>query len=348
MTTPTPSAPVGVPRNAWYVVATTHEVARTLLPRRAPGVRVVLYRTQDGDPVALEDRCAHRPYPLSLGRLDGDRIVSGYTGFTYAPDGRCVAVPSQPRVPVGARVRALPVHDDGALVWVWTGPAELAPLRPVPQAPWLRAADWATFGSEWETGASLDLLQDNFADIGHVAVVDAVIAPPVIAEGNPPPVEVEVTETSVSFSRAFSPARVAPWHAAALGLPAEALHRQRERGAFVAPGLWVDRWDVEVAGHGERDGTASFVFTHALTPLDGRRTRHLWRVSRNFALDGATGAALQPLFETYYSRVRAILETMQAVVDADGMRPDVTVQADAAGVAVRRIMRRLVADETRR
>lgn len=65
------------PRNCWYAVATTSEVGREPLGRRVLGTGVVLFRTTDGTPIALEDRCAHRPYPLSLGYLDGDRIVSG-------------------------------------------------------------------------------------------------------------------------------------------------------------------------------------------------------------------------------------------------------------------------------
>ena len=97
------------PVNTWYVIATKDEVSRQPLARRALETPVVLYRTQDGQAVALEDRDAHRPYPLSLGRVDGDTIVSGYSGFAYAPDGACVHVPTQPHVPIGARVRAFPV-----------------------------------------------------------------------------------------------------------------------------------------------------------------------------------------------------------------------------------------------
>lgn len=345
MTAPAGATHHGHPRNAWYAVAASQEVGRDLIGRRALGNAVVLYHTTGGTAVALEDRCAHRPYPLSLGRLDGDRIVSGYTGFTYGPDGLCVAVPTQQHVPVGARVRCYPVHDDGALVWIWTGPAHLALLRPVPEVPWVLSGQWASFGQEWHTAASLELLQDNFSDISHVTAVDAYIAPPALSEGPPPPLEVEVSETSVAFSRTFPPAPLAPWHAAALGLPEAARHVQRERGQFVSPGLWVDRWDVEVTGHDERDGTASFVFTHALTPVDAGGTRHLWRVSRNFGLDDATTDVLEPIFTGYYLRVQAVLETMQQVIDRDGARPDVNVSADAAGIAVRKIMRRLVTDE---
>ena len=88
----------------------------------------MLFRTTDGTAVALEDRCAHRPYPLSLGWLDGDTIVSGYSGFTYDARGFCVSVPTQDEIPVGARVRAFPVHDDGAFVWAWLGDPALAAL----------------------------------------------------------------------------------------------------------------------------------------------------------------------------------------------------------------------------
>ena len=36
------------------------------------GEPIVFYRLEDGTPVALEDRCAHRHLPLSMGKLVGD------------------------------------------------------------------------------------------------------------------------------------------------------------------------------------------------------------------------------------------------------------------------------------
>ena len=237
------------PRNCWYMLATSEEVGREPLGRRALDTGVVLFRTTDRAPVALEDRCAHRPYPLSLGRVDGDNIVSGYTGFVYDARGFCVHVPTQSEIPVGARVRAFPVHEDGVFVWAWLGEPSLAALRPPPATPWLNDPGWSTLGEVWETKADLLLLHENFADITHVAVVDPYIAPPVL-RSSPPPLEVEVTETTVSFSRTYQPAPIPAWQAELLGLPAEAEHVQHEQGAFVTPGLWVDRWDV----HEESEG----------------------------------------------------------------------------------------------
>lgn len=330
-----------VPHNAWYAVATTDEVGRTPLARQVLGVRMVTYRTTDGRAVVLEDRCAHRPVPLSTGQLAGDDIVAGYTGFRYAPDGTCVSVPTQDNVPVGAAVRSFPVHDDGSFVWVWAGEPRHAALRPTPNTPWLRDSGWVTFGSSWVTAASIRLLLDNFSDITHVAHVHPDITPPALTEGPVPPLEVTVSETGMSYARQYAPVQVPDWQAQVLELPAEQPHPQREEGEFRSPGLWVDRWHVDTDG-----GRHTFVFTHALTPVDETSTRHVWRVSRNFADSAAATGTLAPLFEAYYLKVREALTTMQQIVTEDGHRADVRVAADAAAVQVRRIMDRLVADET--
>jgi hypothetical protein len=78
-----------------------------------------------------------------------------------------------------------------------------------------------------------------------------------------------------------------------------------------------------------------------VTPVDATTTRHVWRVSRNFA----PAAELTPLFHEYYRRVREILENMQRVLDQDGHRPPVRVAADAAAIQVRKIVGRMIADE---
>jgi vanillate O-demethylase monooxygenase subunit len=176
-------------------------------------------------------------------------------------------------------------------------------------------------------------------------VVDPYIAPPVL-RNSPPPLEVEVTETTVSFSRTYQPAPIPEWQAELLGLPADAEHVQREQGAFVTPGLWVDRWDVHVDSAPNETQIHTFRFTHAVTPISPGKTRHAWRVSRNFALGEQAGKVLLPIFTDYYQRVKRILETMQGVLDTDGPRREVNVSADAAALQVRKIIRNMVADET--
>jgi phenylpropionate dioxygenase-like ring-hydroxylating dioxygenase large terminal subunit len=59
-------------RNSWYLAAWAKDLERTLLPPTILGEPLVFYRKENGDPVALEDHCAHRtrlssplPYPGS-------------------------------------------------------------------------------------------------------------------------------------------------------------------------------------------------------------------------------------------------------------------------------------------
>src|SRR4051794_41925774 len=92
------------PFNCWYVAATSDEVGRDLLARRLLGIPVVLYRAGAGDVVAMEDRCIHRAYPLSAGRLDGDRLVGGYPRLVYDPRRTRVGRPSPENRPPGAGV----------------------------------------------------------------------------------------------------------------------------------------------------------------------------------------------------------------------------------------------------
>jgi phenylpropionate dioxygenase-like ring-hydroxylating dioxygenase large terminal subunit len=335
--------PPAYPTQGWYVAATSTEVTSTPLGRRALDTSLVLYRTSDGTPVVLEDRDAHRPYPLSLGRVVDDLIVSSYSGFAYAADGSCVRVPTQVEVPYDARVRAFPVREQDGLVWVWFAEPGLAELRRPPRVPWLTDDAWTSFGDAWTTGASYLLLHENFADITHVSVVDPEIAPPVLSAGPVPRLDVEVTETTVSFRREFPPAPLAPWHADLCGVARDAAFVQREEGRFVSPGMWVDSWEV-VSGDGP--GTlASFRFAHAVTPVDATTTRHVWQVSRDFALGDQVSAELEPRFRRYYLTVQEILETMQGVLLRDGPRADVGVAADAAALQVRKIVSRMVSDE---
>ena len=62
-------------RDAWYVAALSTEVsAEGLFARTLLNTPVLIYRKQDGSPVALQDRCPHRFVPLSMGVRDGDEV----------------------------------------------------------------------------------------------------------------------------------------------------------------------------------------------------------------------------------------------------------------------------------
>ncbi len=59
-------------RNTWYVAAWDSEIDRTPRQIKVLGEKIVVFRTEAGDPVALIDACPHRklPYPE-----DGSRVI---------------------------------------------------------------------------------------------------------------------------------------------------------------------------------------------------------------------------------------------------------------------------------
>jgi vanillate O-demethylase monooxygenase subunit len=71
-------------RNTWYVAAFAAEIAPgKALGRKFLNEAVVLFRTQQGEIAALEDRCSHRAMPLSAGHVDGDVIRCCYHGVEF-------------------------------------------------------------------------------------------------------------------------------------------------------------------------------------------------------------------------------------------------------------------------
>lgn len=80
-------------RNAWHLVALARDIVPGKLCKATVcGTPIVLFRNRDGL-AALIDRCPHRNYPLSGGRMIDGALECGYHGWRFDAGGRCVAVP---------------------------------------------------------------------------------------------------------------------------------------------------------------------------------------------------------------------------------------------------------------
>jgi len=159
--------------NEWYVAAFATEVSRDFLPRRLLGKRVVLFRTEFGEPVALSDRCAHRAYPLSLGTLEGDTIVCGYHGFRFDVQGNCVEVPSASKCPKGIGVARYPVVEKGPLVWIWMGDPDAADTALLPEQDWLSSPAWKHSQGSFHLNANYVSMHENLLDLTHLSYLHA-------------------------------------------------------------------------------------------------------------------------------------------------------------------------------
>ena len=74
--------------NCWYVAAWDYElIDNKMLSRTILNNKILFYRGDSGDVVALDDRCCHRGAPLSIGRREGDSVRCMYHGLLFAPSG---------------------------------------------------------------------------------------------------------------------------------------------------------------------------------------------------------------------------------------------------------------------
>ena len=341
------------PFNCWYVAATSDEVGIGLLARRLLDKPVVLYRRGAGDVVAMEDRCVHRAYPLSAGRRDGDRVVCGYHGFVYDPDGCLVEVPSQENVPPGARVRTYPVYEQAPFVWIWLGDPGVAALRPPPRVPWYAdGTGWASTTEALRVEANYLLLHEHYLDLTDVFVMHPEAVPPDI-EVLPQLDEVEVSERSVSYTRALPASRLAAWEAEVTGLPADTAVSRREEGTFVSPGLHVQHYVIdpepEKAGKAGKAGKAyELLRIQGFTPESAEATHVFLQMARNYARDNDTvGQFLRTMFHDWALQDSVVLETIQHCL-GEAPRRDINVKADRAAVRARRIAYEMVDEESGR
>lgn len=158
-------------KGCWQVAAFCTEVTEQALTRTLADEPVLLYRTAEGQAVAMQDRCPHRYLPLSLGRKHGDVIECGYHGMRFGPDGACRHIPGQTMIPPRARVTTWPVVERYGFVWIWLGDGAQADPALVPDFHWMTSPDWAVAQGYHFIEADYRLLVDNLLDLSHETFV---------------------------------------------------------------------------------------------------------------------------------------------------------------------------------
>ena len=178
-------------RNAWYVAAWSDDIADgQVVARTIMGERVALYRKANGDVAAIEDRCAHRFAPLSMGKVvSGDRIQCPYHGLEFDGTGACVYNPHGTKnIPPRARVKSYPVVEKHKAIWIWMGDAradagkvpDFGVLDNVPEL-------HTTKRDSIVISANYQLIIDNLLDLSHTSYLHEGIL------GNQDTVELEIT-----------------------------------------------------------------------------------------------------------------------------------------------------------
>jgi len=339
------------PRNYWYVAAWDHEVRRQELSRRTIcNEPIVFYRTEDGTPVALEDRCCHRHMPLSDGNLRGDNVECVYHGLTYDPNGTCIHIPSQTAIPPEARVRSYPVAEKYHWVWIWMGDPALADPAKIEDFHWMDDPGWQAKGEKLDLPGNYQLLTDNLLDLTHLQFVHPTTLGTDAIASNP-----------ITTEREGDLVRVTRW---ILDSPPPPF--LQKAGGF-APDENIDRWQIieftppgfvrlDVGGaragtgatEGDRSHGVSMRNLNAITPETDTTTHYFWAQAHNFKLDDPT------VTDLVYRQVHtAFLEDLFVIGEqqnnltafGDDLPPAVDFNQDAGGIQARRVIDRILADE---
>ena len=302
------------------------------------GEPVVLYRREDGTPVALEDRCCHRHLPLSKGRVEGDDLRCGYHGLRFDASGRCVEIPGQASIPPQARVRAYPLTERYHWIWLWMGDPAKADLARIPNWWWADHPQWAfSRPDRIHVRCNFQLISDNVLDVTHLAYVHAgSIGASSITEF---PARVEREPGLVRLTRRIPDRPPPPLY--------------REAGGFEGN---VERWQivehvppcftVNFAGCADAARRIDLMALSAPTPETERTTHYFFGFVRNFKLDDPRTERLfsESLVKVFNEDI-PVLEAQQRMLELKPGAPQIDIAVDAAPLAARRMLAALLAKE---
>jgi phenylpropionate dioxygenase-like ring-hydroxylating dioxygenase large terminal subunit len=336
------------PLNAWYVAAYDVEVGRKLLPRTICGKQVVLYRKLDGSAVALADACWHRLLPLSLGRLEEDRVICGYHGLAYDDTGRCVYMPSQQTINPSACVKSYPLVERYRFLWIWPGDPSLADPALIPDIHWNNDPTWAADGKVIHAKCDYRLVVDNLMDLTHETFVHgSSIGNHAVAEA---PFTATHSDTTATITRWMVDIEAPPFWADNLGRKDHVDRWQIIN--FTAPSTIIIEVGVAPTGTGAPEGDRSKGVDgrviNCLTPETETTCHYFWAFARNFDIHNqARTHKIREGVAGIFREDEQILEAQQRAIDDNPGHIFYNLNIDAGSMWARRLIDRMVEKESR-
>ena len=342
------------PLNAWYVAAWDHEVTRTILARTIAGRPLAIYRTEDGRPVALADACWHRLAPLSLGKLVGkEEIQCPYHGIRYNAAGRCTSMPAQETINPSATVPSFPVVERYRYLWIWLGDPTKADPATIPDMHQMTDPEWTGDGLTIYAPCNYQLVLDNLMDLTHEEFVHG------SSIG-----QAELSESDFVVTHDDTTVTVTRWM---LDIDPPPFWRKNMRDKFPGFEGRVDRWqiihyeapsticiDVGVAKagtgapEGDRSQGVNGYVMNTISPEGPKTSHYFWSFQRNYRLDSQLiTTQLRSGVHNVFGEDEAMLTAQQAAIDANPDYEFYSLNIDAGGMWVRRLIERMLEAEGR-
>ncbi|GAB3044382.1 aromatic ring-hydroxylating dioxygenase subunit alpha [Acinetobacter apis] len=156
-------------RNQWHPVLASWEVANNPVGITRLGENIVVWRDQNNELHALEDRCPHRGARLSLGWNLGDRVACWYHGVEVNAEGKAVDVPAVDSCPLkGADcVKTYSIIEKHGAVFIWFGIDQSVEPDPLSFPDQLDSEEWSSFlcMADWKVNHRYAI--DNVMDPMH-------------------------------------------------------------------------------------------------------------------------------------------------------------------------------------
>lgn len=330
--------------NGWYLAAWSSEIDQSLTQRWITGQPIVFYRLSDGTAIALNDRCPHRRYPLSMGRRDGDVLECGYHGYRFdGATGVCVGVAEQADKPK-ARAHKYPLIEKYGALWIWTGDAEAADPELIPDMSWLVDDGWTVVKGVLPLKSRHVLLVENLLDLSH----ETFLHPSSIGNAAVAATPIDVTAAAdrdlVSFSRRMVGTEAPPFYEKSCGLSGP-VDRWQD-GEFHAPGIFLLHIRIAATGTEEPEGFHMKVL-YGMTPETEGTCHDFYALGRDFLLDDEQLTDFQHNQQLSVMAEDVVaLEVQELMLVDDRHAPkESSIRSDLAALRGRRLLDRMAARE---
>lgn len=348
-------------RNAWYVAGWASEfTAQRPAGRMIIDEPVVLFRTHNGSLVALEDRCAHRLAPLSLGRVEGDDLRCMYHGVKFSAAGQCVEVPGQAGTAKKLCVQKYPVVERHRWAWIWMGDPQLADPGLIPDASMLDDSWRCLSVGQLDYRANHALISDNLLDLSHLAFLHekTLGRRPDNAPEDSPTLQ---TRTGVDAKLIERGVRTESWrvgeHNRSVIQPMNSpMGDVWTRVDFLVPGIFISRVAMYPPGTAQACGgdapgddlvpLTDTMSCQAVTPMTARTTRYFYSSGpRASDMSEEESRRVWEVAEAAFLEDKVMIEAQQAVIDHCPSKRMGWIDADRGPSLFRALIERLMVAE---
>ena len=329
-------------RGHWYVAALAHEITTQPIMRVLFDQPILLYRTEDGEAVALSDACPHRNAPLHLGRVVGDRIACPYHGLRFDPSGRCVHNPNFNDPAPSVRARAFPLVERDRMCWIWMDAAEDAAPARIPDFSKIASPTVSPVDGYLKIAAREPLISDNLLDLSHTEFLHPYLA----NDGFNTRLQQRVRQDDNTVYSIYSieDEPMTPLLAQLWDKPAIARADMRFHMRWDPPSCLLLEIGATLPGAPPSDGVTAYV-SHLLTPETASTTHYFWTFARDSRRDDQTfdGHLQASIANAFMAEDAPIIEWQERYEQLPTLPPvpRQLLRGDAGGARARRVVEQL-------